>query len=244
MKSLEALRALGTGGEAPVEAKQRVQAALMASLAAAAAASAGAAGATSAGQSGFVSMGASAAGPLAGLTSAKALTIAAGIWLMGGATGAALYSALRHQEVRVVYVDRPVLSNSVTAPPSAVSPVMPAPAPVASASATPNAGTGTTKRTVTAAVSQVSDLARERALLDLARAAASRGEPSLVLAQTERHRAQFPRGKLTEEREALAIRALLSLGRTSEARTRVEAFHLTYPNSLLAPAIDSALPPP
>src|SRR6478609_7769289 len=121
MKSLEALRALGTGGEAPVEAKQRVQAALMASLAAAAAASAGAAGASSAGQSGFVSMGPSA-GPLAGLTSAKALTIAAGIWLMGGATGAALYSALHRQEVRVVYVDRPVLSNSVTTPPSAVSP--------------------------------------------------------------------------------------------------------------------------
>ena len=42
MKPLETLRALGTGGEAPVEAKQRVYSALMASLGAVAATTAAA----------------------------------------------------------------------------------------------------------------------------------------------------------------------------------------------------------
>ena len=239
MKPLEALRALGTGGEAPVDAKQRVQAALLASIAATAAAT----GATLAAQSAAVSTAptAAVAGSLAGLTSAKALAIAGGIWLIGGATGAALYGALHRQEVRVVYVDRPVLADSMTAPSNAISSAMSAPAPVSGAAASSPADTGATKRTVPSAVVQGSDLARERALLDLARAAGSQGEPARVFELTERHRAQFARGKLAEEREALAIRALLSLGRTSEARTRAEAFHLAYPNSLLAPAIDSAL---
>ncbi|HYP97063.1 MAG TPA: hypothetical protein VER96_00220 [Polyangiaceae bacterium] len=240
MKSLEALRALGTGGEAPADAKQRVQAALMASIAASTAATAAAV----ASQSAALSSAPTAGSPLlAGLTSAKALAVAAGIWVMGGATGAALYGALRTQEVRVVYVDRPVLPISVTAPPAAVSPVVPAPTSTPSAPM-PAAIEPGTRHAAPAATAQGSDLARERALLDLARAAASRGEPALALAQTERHRAQFPRAKLAEEREALAIRALLSLGRASEARTRAEAFHLAYPNSLLAPAIDSALSVP
>jgi hypothetical protein len=238
MKPIEALRALGTGGEAPADAKLRVQAALFASIAASAAAT----GATAAAQSAAVSTApTAAAGSLAGLTSAKALALASSIWLIGGATGAALYSALHREEVRVVYVDRPVLADGITAPSSVILPVMSTPAPVSSASAAPPADSRTSKRTTPSVVIQGSDLARERALLDLARSAASQGEPARVLEQTERHRAQFARGKLAEEREALAIRALLSLGRTSEARTRAEAFHLAYPNSLLAPAIDSAL---
>ena len=39
----------------------------------------------------------------------------------------------------------------------------------------------------------------------------------------------------------MAIRALHSLGRDDEARARAQAFRVAYPNSLLTPAIDSAL---
>jgi hypothetical protein len=49
-------------------------------------------------------------------------------------------------------------------------------------------------------------------LLDQVPANAARGEPALVLAEVDRHRRQFPRGRLAEERAALAIRALLALG--------------------------------
>jgi|SRR6185369_6458925 len=235
MKPLEALRALGTGGEAPPEAKQRVEAALTASLAAAAAATVVSSAARSAG---LASTPPATSPLILGLTSAKVLAVAGGIWLMGGATGAALYGALHTQEVRVVYVDRPVLSSNVPAPPAAPPPIVPA---SAASTAMPAVAETRGRHALPAAAAQGSELARERALLDLARAAAARGEPALVLEQTERHRAQFPRAKLGEEREALAIRALLSLGRADQARARAAAFHLAYPNSLLTPAIDSAL---
>lgn len=229
MKPIETLRALGTGGEAPASAKQRVYGALMASLGAAAAVTAAAGIAKT-------SVAPAPAPLIAGLSSAKALAVAAGIWLIGGATGAALYGALHPQEVRVVYVDRPVFSSPVPAP-------VTMPAPTASSAAAPPVIDQELKRVVAASAASASPaslLSRERALLDLARANAARGEPALVLAQTEQHRAQFPRGKLSEEREALAIRALHSLGRTDEVRSRAQAFRLAYPHSLLMPVIDSA----
>jgi hypothetical protein len=231
VKPLETLRALGAGGEAPVEAKQRVYGALMASLAAAAAAGAGA----------VVEPASLAPTPasIVGLTGTKALLIAGGIWLFGGATGAVLYGALHRREERVVYVDRPVFSNSIASPPAES-------AASADASAAPlrSGPDPSARRVAVASVKPPSELSRERALLDLARANAASGAQGLVLQQTELHRAQFPRGKLAEEREALAIRALLSLGRADEARSRARVFHLTYPNSFLTPAIDSALSAP
>jgi hypothetical protein len=89
-----------------------------------------------------------------------------------------------------------------------------------------------------------SQLAQERALLDLARSNAARGEPALALEQVARHREQFPQGRLAEEREALGIRALLSLGRKQEAQERAQAFRTSYPNSFLLPVVDSALSAP
>ena len=46
---------------------------------------------------------------------------------------------------------------------------------------------------------------------------------------------------MAEEREALAIRALLALGRGDEARERAAGFRAAYPHSFLTPVIDSAL---
>jgi len=227
VKPLEALRALGTGGEAPTEAKQRVYGALMASLGAAA---------TAAALTESASVAPAPAPIITGLSNAKALLIASGIWLFGGAVGVALYGVLHAQEVRVVYVDRPVLANSIVAPPTETS-------PSGSASVATSADP-VAKRIAVSSVSPTSQLSRERALLDLARASAARGEPALSLQQTEQHRAQFPRGKLSEEREALAIRALHSLGRADETLARARAFHSTYPDSFLTPAIDSALSAP
>jgi hypothetical protein len=244
VKPLETLRALGTGGEAPSDAKQRVYGALMTSLATAAAAGTAVAAAANTAAAAAAKSAVLTPAPvplLAGLTSAKALAVAAGIWLIGGATGAALFGALHPQEVRVVYVERPVLSNAVVTPGAALTPSASASASIAPSS---SALASPEKRAPAASVNSASDLSRERALLDLARANAARGEPALVLKQTEQHRAQFPRGKLGEEREALAIRALLSLGRTAEARARAQAFHLAHPDSFLTPMIDSALSVP
>ena len=241
MKSLDALRALGPGRDAPGAAKERVYSALLASLEAAAIGTAGAAKASAAKASAALSPAATPA--LAGLASSKALLIGAGIWLIGGATGAALYGAFQHEHVRVVYVDRPVvMSPTPTLAPSAAA-LAPSLEP-STANAAPAVRAAPSALSSSAARSEGSQLARERALLDIARAAAARGEPALAFERAERHRRQFPHGRLAEEREALAIRALIALGRSDEARARANAFRASYPNSFLTPVIDSALSVP
>ena len=57
-----------------------------------------------------------------------------------------------------------------------------------------------------------SSLAAERRLLDEARQNLARGEPEAGLVPIERHAARYPKGVLTEEREALAVRLLAALG--------------------------------
>jgi|GEM_PF-917541 hypothetical protein len=243
MTPLETLRALGTGSEAPVQAKQRVYSALLLSLEAAA-------GAAAAGVAAVprppATLPPTPLPVLGGIAGGKTLALAAGIWLLGGATGAALYGALRPQQVRVVYVDQPTPVSLVTSP--AKQPEIPAPPlAIARLNGASKSGAGRASAapsTVTFAAGPTSDLARERALLDLARANAARGEPALALEQTEQHRQQFPHGRLSEEREALAIRALISLGRMDQAQDRAQTFRAAYPNSFLTPVIDSALSAP
>jgi hypothetical protein len=236
MTPLEALRALGPGEEPSPEAKQRVSSALFAAIEAAALANA-AAGAAAMPKSVVVpNVRPVAASLLSGVAGSKVLTGVVVVWLMGGITGAALYRAWRPSEVRVMYVDRPI-ANPLTSPPVPVS----LPFGVTSATAAPSAAD---RASPSSAVVASSDLARERALLDVARADAAHGEPAQVLAVVAQHRAQFPRGRLSEEREALAIRALSALGRTAEARARAQAFRAAYPNSFLTPALESALSAP
>jgi hypothetical protein len=240
MKSMEALRALGLGSEAPAAAKQRVYGTILASLEMATGSTSGPHGTAP-----------SSLGPMAApvVVSGKLLAIATAIWLAGGVTGALLYSALRpvpQPPTRVVYVERPPAIDARPAPTglgSAASaglssqiakalPSAPQPRPGASSGASARASGGG------------SELARERALLDLARSAASRSEPATALAFADRHRASFPYGRLSEEREALAIRALLALGQRDQARVRAVAFRTTFPGSFLLPMLDSAFANP
>jgi hypothetical protein len=86
-----------------------------------------------------------------------------------------------------------------------------------------------------------STLAAERSLLDQARQALARGEPGAGLTPLGRHAARFPKGILTEEREALAVRLLAAVGNVNAATSRAEAFHRRFPNSLFTPAVDNAI---
>jgi len=152
---------------------------------------------------------------------------------VGGVGGAALWSALRPAPDRViVYVDRPVLAPApvaapiLTSPPTSASGPPTNPARAAPDPAARNADDG---------------LAAERGLLDVARTAISRGDGENALAATARHERRFPAGALAEEREAMAIQALLLLRRDDDARARGAEFHRRFPGSVLAPAIDAAL---
>lgn len=92
-----------------------------------------------------------------------------------------------------------------------------------------------------ASASSAASLAAERSLLDEARHALARGEPRAGLAPLEQHAARFPKGILTEEREALTVRVLAALGNASAAASRAENFHRRFPNSLFTPAVDNAV---
>jgi hypothetical protein len=84
-------------------------------------------------------------------------------------------------------------------------------------------------------------LAAERALLDVARGALARGEAGEALRATERHASEYPTGALVEEREAIAIKALVALGRTKEARVRLLEMERRFPNGLMLRAVKSAV---
>jgi hypothetical protein len=86
-----------------------------------------------------------------------------------------------------------------------------------------------------------SDLSAERELLDRARSAFAAGDPAATLASVNLHARRFPNGRLEEEREALAVKALVDAGRYDEARARGARFRIRFPRSFLSPTIDEAL---
>jgi hypothetical protein len=84
-------------------------------------------------------------------------------------------------------------------------------------------------------------LERERTLLERARAALARGRPELALQAAQQHEAEFPRGRLREERELLSIQALAAQGEHAAARKRAERFRRDFPHSLLVGAVEELL---
>jgi hypothetical protein len=56
-------------------------------------------------------------------------------------------------------------------------------------------------------------------------------DASEALLLTERHRLSFPKGKFEQEREAIAIEALLRLGQKAQAEGRATTFYSRFPNS-------------
>jgi len=80
----------------------------------------------------------------------------------------------------------------------------------------------------------------ELELLKLARSTVA-ADPAQAYALTERCRAQYPSGDLAQEREYIAISALVRLGRTSEASSRAALFRMHYPSSAYLPRLSRLL---
>lgn len=88
------------------------------------------------------------------------------------------------------------------------------------------------------------DLAKEQELVDTARGALARGRAAEALAATEQHAARFPTGALAEERDALAVQAVVLDGRSVEARLRADRFVRKYPRSIFRAAVERAVAKP
>ncbi|MBX3185762.1 MAG: hypothetical protein KF819_02055 [Labilithrix sp.] len=114
----------------------------------------------------------------------------------------------------------------VVAPPPSPVVATPQPVPEAPAAAAPSAETATPSTDATrpsASASPASTLAAELALLEGARGALAR-DPELALERIGAHRARFPRGTLSGERDVLEIDALRRAGRLGDARARAQAW--------------------
>lgn len=86
------------------------------------------------------------------------------------------------------------------------------------------------RRGARALVPSNSQFAEELLLLERANASlVSRPQRSLALARE--HRQRFQRGVLVEEREMLAVQALIRLGRLDDARRRADALRAAYPHT-------------
>lgn len=174
--------------------------------------------------------GSGAAGPLG----RYAMSI--GTFVLGGMAGAALTVALvRPPPPRVVYVDRPSPGKAFASTAGAEASA-PAPSPGPTPTSAPAA---VTLRAEPA--SSASQLAAERRLLDVARADLAQAEPERALARLGVHQVRYPRGFLSEERDAMAVQALVKLGRYDEARARASAFRERAPNSLFRSTVESAI---
>jgi hypothetical protein len=71
----------------------------------------------------------------------------------------------------------------------------------------------------------------ELELLEQAMTAMKSGDPQAALALTQRHEKEFASGALVQEREMLAIEALVKLGHRGDARLKADVFRQKYPTS-------------
>jgi len=183
----------------------------------------------------------------AALLTAKGIGALVAVFALGGAAGAWMHASLATPEARIVYVERgapaptEARAREEAAPPVADPPSLPAPPTTASSS--PPAASHPSTSSPHAAPASSGQLAAERALLDVARAALGRNDPAAALDATAAHERRFGSGILTQEREAIAIQSLVLLGRVDEARERAARFARRYPESLVLSAIEASLPP-
>lgn len=80
----------------------------------------------------------------------------------------------------------------------------------------------------------------EYALLRAARGALAR-EPARALSLADQHARQFASGMLAQEREAIAVDALVRLGQIGSARVRAQRFLRNYPQSPYVKRIENAV---
>jgi hypothetical protein len=85
------------------------------------------------------------------------------------------------------------------------------------------------------------EMETERVMIQLARVRLAQKDGSAALQVIERHARAFPDGALAEEREALAVKALILAGYAEAARARGAQFRARYPRSIYLPVVEKSL---
>ena len=87
------------------------------------------------------------------------------------------------------------------------------------------------------------DPVQELPLLEQAQRAV-RDDPARALSLADQHRRRFPRGQFVQEREMIAVEALLELGNERRARRRGQRFLRRFPDSTHVPRLKQLLASP
>ena len=107
-----------------------------------------------------------------------------------------------------------------------------APAANVAPSAAPSLARAARPSQVTSSAPPERDAPQESELQLLKRAQVALGpEPAAALRWADLHARQFAGGALAQEREVIAVDALMRLGRTTSARARAERFRASFPGS-------------
>jgi hypothetical protein len=88
-----------------------------------------------------------------------------------------------------------------------------------------------------------STYALELGLLEPARSSIAHGDFGAALTAVARHQREYPHGQLTEEREALRVRALWGMGQKAAAEGAAVTFRKRYPRSGLLNWMKAAVTP-
>ncbi len=153
-----------------------------------------------------------------------AIALAASAAFAVGAAAAAV--ALRGPSHQPPPAAPPPPSQAVQAPCST-----PAPTPSAISSVAPQPSQEQKQQPVQHAPSAQESYAIELGILQRAQAAFGAGDFSNALLLVNDHARRFPNGRLTEEREALRVRALSGAGREKESAKAASAFRARFPRS-------------
>jgi type IV secretory pathway VirB10-like protein len=149
--------------------------------------------------------------------------------------------------VDVVPSHRPAVEVPVAAEPAPAEPELGAPPIVVAATdVEPKAASSARRKADRQAEAKparelvVDDVLREAKLVAKARGHLSR-DPARALALADEAERDFPQGQLVEERRAIAIRALVALGRLDEAQRRAEPFLAEHGRGAHAAAVRRAV---
>ena len=125
----------------------------------------------------------------------------------------------------------PVLPSARSAEASASAPL---PARPTSKSAASSAAAPGSKPPPAIGITETQILRDARLVLDR--------DPRSALALSEQHRRDYPNGSFVQERELIAITALVKLGRAGEAADRAARFRSVYPSSPYRARLDRIVP--
>jgi hypothetical protein len=197
---------------------------------------------------------ATAAGAAAAPASALGIVKVVGFLALVGSLGGGAY-AVHVRTAAAPHVAAPATSVATPAPkagdpdppvspPMALEPDVPSPAPApetTSAAVAPSKASRLPGSTTARARAGSSDttLEEEYALISDAQRALQAHDPSTALAKLDAHASRFPRGQLSEERDALRVMAVCSLGRP-DAKKAAASFLRARPASPLASKIRKA----